>query len=242
MQSIDNGSVERQAPEPRIGAIINKPESPKSLIRLPAAIETTSGQRSTFQPLEADATFDMYDPVNLRIDQTNINQIAAKKLLLTVRVKKPGKQEWFRVHPDPEYRVTVALFQEEGESIEKETFLILPSARAYLLDNEYSLNTLYLYVTTQNNPGIWAVRLPDGRKNDWQSTAAAAVELAMTKWVRIAANMTNRANDVFEAPGDIHTPVWPEKSMRELIHLAFKDHVIADGNHPMIQKLRTPVV
>src|SRR5436305_998076 len=47
---------------------------------------------------------DPFEPENLRLDQTFTETVAVKKLLTTVPVRKPNKQTFFRVHPDPAYR------------------------------------------------------------------------------------------------------------------------------------------
>src|SRR6266446_4716672 len=63
------------------------------------------------------------NPEALRIDQSFLNTGAAKKLLTTVPIRKPNKQDFVRVHPSPEYRLTVALI-ELKES--RETYLVMP--------------------------------------------------------------------------------------------------------------------
>ncbi len=44
----------------------------------------------------------------LRLDQSYADTVGVKKLLTTVPVRKPNRQDFVRVHPDPGYRLTPA--------------------------------------------------------------------------------------------------------------------------------------
>jgi len=49
---------------------------------------------------------DPFDPAALRLTQDFGGIVGVKKELTTVRLKRPGKQTWFRTHPSPEYRIS----------------------------------------------------------------------------------------------------------------------------------------
>ena len=53
----------------------------------------------------------------LRVSQDHIEAVGLKNKLLTVPVRKPSKEWFVRVHPDPAYRFETAVieFKEEGE-------------------------------------------------------------------------------------------------------------------------------
>ena len=51
-------------------------------------------------PLET--TPDPFNPAALRLDQSYADTVGVKKLLTTVAVRKPTRQEFVRVHPDAE--------------------------------------------------------------------------------------------------------------------------------------------
>jgi hypothetical protein len=61
----------------------------------------------------------LIDLESIRIDQTTIDKAVAKKLTTVVHlVRKPKKQEFFRVHPSPEYRLPAAILElEEAREI-----------------------------------------------------------------------------------------------------------------------------
>src|SRR5271166_3496752 len=46
-----------------------------------------------------------FDPARLRLDMGVLRAQAAKRLLITIPVRKPGKQDFIRVHPSPDYRM-----------------------------------------------------------------------------------------------------------------------------------------
>src|SRR5262249_43815964 len=87
---------------------------------------------------------------------------------------------------------------------------------------------------------LWPIRLPapDDRKTEWPRSAREAAELAMTRWVRVKANMSLGAYEIFEAPGVVAEPVWPELSYAELLRIAFRERIITAFDHPVIKRLR----
>ena len=58
----------------------------------------------------------------LRLDQSYADTVGVKKLLTTVPVRKPGRQDFVRVHPDPKYRLTPAAIIEVKE--DREVYLV----------------------------------------------------------------------------------------------------------------------
>jgi hypothetical protein len=79
----------------------------------------------------------------LRLDQAYLQQPVAKKLLTTVPVRKPNKQEFFRVHPAADYRLLAAIVELRDE---RETYLGLPRFVCELGDGEFYGATLHLCI------------------------------------------------------------------------------------------------
>ena len=180
---------------------------------------------------------DPFDPVNLRLDVSFAGTVGVKRLLTTVPVRKPHRQEFVRVHPAPEYRLTpAAIIELQGES---ETYLV-PSQLVPEIAGQCAYVTLYLAITRQKIPLIWPVKLPSetGRQMDWHRSMAEAAEKAMNHWVRITANMARGAYDIDLATGNLGEPEWPELSMQEILRIAFKDRLIDDYDHAVIRRLR----
>jgi hypothetical protein len=155
-------------------------------------------------------------------------------------VRKPNKQDFVRVHPDPDYRLTPAAIIELKE--DREIFPLTP-AMAMELPGEFAVATLFTTVNRQGVLHLWPVKLPgpDGKYNERHRSSAEAAEIAMRKWVRLTANMSLGAYEVFEATGDLPEPTWPDLPFQEILKIAFRDHIIDSLDHPVVQRLRGAV-
>ena len=136
------------------------------------------------------------------------------------------------MHPEAEYRIETAtlVFKEE-----RETFLV---ARGLWpeLPGELTPMVLFLAINRQKVPFLWGIRLPgeDGRHDEWNASALEAAELAQRDWVRVVANMSLGAYEVFSASGNIPEPEWPTQSFQEILKIAFKGRFIDQLDHPAI--------
>jgi hypothetical protein len=119
----------------------------------PSASEADNKEESNLSDIE-----------NLRLDQSYLDQPAAKRLLITVPVRKPKPQDFVRVHPAPEYRICTALIELEAD---RECYIIPPKFLELFNEGEYYVATLYLAVTRQKIVFVWPVKLtaPGGRQN-----------------------------------------------------------------------------
>lgn len=180
---------------------------------------------------------DPFDPAALRLDQSYADTVGVKKLLTTVPVRKPNRQDFVRVHPDPEYRLTPAATIEVKD--EGEVYLVTPNI-APGLAGEFSTVTLFTTISRQGTLHLWPVKLPDpdGRYNEWHRSAAEAAERAMSKWVRVTSSRSLGAYELFEASGELPEPVWPEFSFQEILKIAFRDRIVDRPDHPLVQKLK----
>ena len=180
---------------------------------------------------------DPFDPAALRLDQTFTDGAAVKKLLTTVPVKKPHRQDFIRVHPGADYRLGPVGIVELKE--DREFYVVTPEIAPNLV-GEMAFCTIYTVINRQGVVQLWPVRLPgaDGRHSTWHQSAAEAAELAMRAWIRITANMSLGAYETFEAAANIPDPIWPELSFRDLLKIAFRDRVVDRPDHPLILRLR----
>jgi hypothetical protein len=179
---------------------------------------------------------DPFDLDNLRLDQSFIESAGVKKLLTTIPVKKPGPQDFIRTHPDSKYRAALAVIEFKEE---REIFL-LPPHIANELPGEFTMAVMHTTINRQGVLSIWPVRLPspDGRINEWHRSAAEAAELAITRWIRVKANLALGANEIYEAASSIPDPTWPDLSFQEIIKIAFRDRLISGTDHVVIKRLR----
>lgn len=158
-----------------------------------------------------------------------------RKVLTRVPVRKPNKQEFFRVHPEPEYRLETALLELKEE---REFYLLAPNVRDQMPGDWIGVR-LMTCTNRQNIPFLWPAKLPDpdGRANSWYETALAAAALAMDRWTKMVPDMHLGGYQTYLATGKLSEPEWPEHSFRKLMEVAFKDTFIDDMDHPVIARL-----
>jgi hypothetical protein len=179
---------------------------------------------------------DPFDPASLRLDQSHAGA-GVKKLLTTVPVRRPHRQDFVRVHPDEDYRLTCAIIELREEH---EVYVIAPHI-VPAITGEYVATTLFTTINRQGVLSLWPVRLPgpDGKTNAWHESAATAAAMAVNTWTRIAANMALGAYEVFRAEGQLADPVWPEYTFKEILAIAFnKGRLVDNVEHPLLQRLR----
>ena len=197
-------------------------------------IQSTS--RSVAKEDESSEGADQFDLTKLRLDQSFAETAGVKKLLTTVPVRKPNRQDFIRVHEGENYRMDAALIEFRED---RETYLVAPYI-ARELSGEYVLATIYTAINRQGVPFLWPVRLPtpDGRVNEWHHSARQGAALAMRRWIRVKPNMSLGAYELYEAEAAIPDPEWPDLPFQELVRIAFKDRLIDRLDHPAIKRLR----
>lgn len=178
-----------------------------------------------------------FDPAAFAVHTTVDNGIDIIKTLVTCPVRKPTAHEFVRVHPDQEYHLTVFILENKET---QETYL-LTRELATEFEGVVRTVTLQLAVNRQGVLFLWPVPAPklDGRENQWWLSARIAAQKALRNWVRIIANPSANAYDVFTAQGKLADPVWPENSMSEILNVAFGERfTIRQMDHPVLRRLR----
>jgi hypothetical protein len=154
-----------------------------------------------------------------------------------IPIGKP--RDFFRVHPDPNYRRKCEIYVHKVEGlIEEETFIIGPSMRGTV--DEARPATLVVCVYRDGTTRLWPLKLPkDGEKDflGWASARAAA-RVGMEKWVKLLwKRNTYQTRDAQE--GYAPDPDWSKiPSFDELIRTACGEHgIIRDRDHPIVRNL-----
>lgn len=180
-----------------------------------------------------------FDPSHLKLSQNFSELVGVKKILTTIPTRKPGRQDFVRVHPAEEYRLETIVLELKDE---RETYLVAPELVSEI-PNEVVPKVLYTTINRQGVLTLWPIRLPseDGRHDTWNSSALEAAKLAQSKWIRVAANMSLGAYEVYEATGNIPEPDWPDYDFKTILKIAFSDKYIQDRNHAVLQRLRGEV-
>lgn len=198
----------------------------------------TGAGKGSQEQTQAANTPDPFDPASLRLSQDFASTLGVKKHILTIPIRKPAKEWWVRVHPDPDYQTVTTILELKED---REIYLVVADLRdALAAESTFGVRRLCTAMNRQGVPFIWPLRLPgpDGRIDDWSATANKAADMASRRWIRISANMSVGAYDVFESTADIPDPNWPEMPFQEILRIAFKGHVIDDLNHPVLRRLR----
>jgi len=206
----------------------------------PPGVETLEPQTvpdpSDSETKEGTSEIPEISPENLVVSQDFDSMIAVKKKLITVPVRKPDRQSFVRVHPDDSYSLMTAVLELKDE---RETYLV-DKPLWELIPQELSHRVLLTTITRQGVLSLWPIVLPgsDGRQLDWHKSALEAAQLAKKNWVRLLANMSLKAYEVYVASDNIPEPEWPEESFADLLKIAFKDRWIYDYDHPVLKRLR----
>jgi hypothetical protein len=172
----------------------------------------------------------------LRLSPESAAMIGTREVLTHVPVRKPSRTEWVRVHPNPEMQIATGVFIDREE---RETFFVVPELRPELVGDLRPV-LLATSITRQGVVCLWPIPLPDesGRRNAWGDAAREAAETAKEQWVRVVADMALGAYRIHLAEGDLPDPVWPVKSLGELLQLAFKGRIVDSIDHPVVRRLR----
>ncbi len=185
------------------------------------------------RPAPADI-FTNLEALRLSADAASI--AGTSEVLSHVPVRKPNRHEFFRTRPAADFWFDTAVFEDREE---RETFFVAPPMREALV-GEIRPVLLVPTITRQGVLLLWPLKLPtEGqRQNGWAETAREAAELAKTKWVRLVADMSLGGYRIYQAEGTLSDPEWPNKSLNEIMQIAFRDRIVDSESHPVVRRLR----
>jgi hypothetical protein len=181
---------------------------------------------------------DPFDVSKLRLSQDFLAASGVKKILNTIPVRKPSKEWFVQTHPDEDYRIQTFVVELKEDS---ETYLVDQSLWNDLAsESTFSPRALITSINRQGVLFLWPIRLPgaDGRLDEWSRSAMDAATRAAGKWLRVQANMSLGAYEMYEAAGQWAGPEWPDMPFQELLRIAFKDRFITSYDHPVLKRLR----
>ncbi len=173
-----------------------------------------------------------FDPRSLRIGQRLGEGPTTRKLVTTVQVRKPNRQEYFRVHPDQTYRLdSAARGQSGGRDLPGR-----PGDRAGDPWRGCCQDPLSDRHATWRTPAV-AGAIAGRARTAWNAAAHQAALSAEARWVRIAANKGAGTYDAYEALDQVAEPAWPDLSFERLLEMAFKNRFIDNLDHPVVRRL-----
>jgi len=155
-----------------------------------------------------------------------------------VPLERPKRQEFFRTNPDPAWSLTTSVLFDD-ENFGRDAYLVMPQMRGALLGDTRPV-FLAPVITRQGVFKFWPFKLPldDGRPNAWFESAREGLELSKNSWVCMKPDLSLGAYRILQAIGDIPNPVWPDKSVNELLEIAFRGRIIDSEDHPLVRRLR----
>jgi hypothetical protein len=188
------------------------------------------------RPGERSPAPDPFDPANFVLDQSYLHDSVSQKVLLEVNMRKPARDEFFRVHSDPSYRVgPVATIKDDR------TDYIIDPALAKRAKIQHTVSTLYTCINIDHELFLWPATVPGsggGSILAWHTSAITAATTAMTQWIKLVSDNNAKRYDGFVAQGELDEPEWPALTMAEILKLAFRDRHITDYDHPVLRKKR----
>jgi hypothetical protein len=98
----------------------------------------------------------VFDFEAIRIPPDFEREAGVRKQLTQVKVRKPRRQEWVRVHPEHRVKVATIVYKENDES-RPEIYLVSPNV-ALNLGDEITYTTLYLAINRQGVVFLWPCR------------------------------------------------------------------------------------
>jgi hypothetical protein len=183
------------------------------------------------------SNLDPFAPENLRLDPSTTEGAAVRKVLCTIPVKKPGRQVFFRVHPEFREMFPIIDLKDDREEyiVVKE---LVPELATELVHKQ-----LCLAITRQGTLFFLPLRLPgpDGKDMGWWKSLREHAKRAEKHWIRVYANHELGAYEVLEARDKLSEPEWPspdEYPFWDLVKIAFRDYLITSLDHPVVKRLR----
>ena len=189
---------------------------------------------------EYDEPVDPFDPEALRIQAGE--EVETKRDVHSIPVRKPKRDQFFRVRPESEYQTDTAILEHESGR-GRETYLIAPSLREEVraLTTGVTPVRLFVAVTKRGSTFLWPARLPESDTSmlarTWYDSALSVAEDAKFAWVKMISDQEASSYYSVKAFGDLGPPQWLDLSFRDLIFKAFRIYIIDSLDHPVIREV-----
>jgi hypothetical protein len=202
--------------------------------------EATKPKLELVPPTEEQLDEEEQEFRRLRRDLPGVKGASAVGIVTIGVAKIPGKNEFFRTHPD--FHPVVPIVDLEV-GMDRQFFAVTDEMVEALASIGISVtdHALYLTVTSRGATKIVPVRGAnmDGEQNEYARTKEIGLMQGQGEWVRLYTDHENRCYKVFSAPaGRFAEPQWPALTPAKLFKLAFRDkgRLIDSPEHPLFQK------
>lgn len=171
---------------------------------------------------------DIFDDLaKLELPETELLQTATAAST-TIPFRKPRKDEWFRVNPDPTMMRTFLIY--EDSSSNNKPYIVTPVAHAVM---EPVSRKRIVYAAINRNGEVFLS--PVGVGDDaWSISSRSGHQTAMSVWVRLTTNR-DKGEYVTTTATFANAPIFPPITLNDLLRSAFgAAGVISDLNHPIV--------
>ncbi len=185
---------------------------------------------------------DPFDVSRLRLPDDDDADLGVQELVVSIPYRKPSKESFFRIHPDPAYRCVGGLIELKDD--ETESYWVDRSLWPHLAEEPtFGRRQVFTACTRQGLVFLWGCRLPgpDGKSPDWVTIPLEAAKAAETKWTKLYWDQGQRRHRIKVSIHLDDEPTWPTQPFPELLRLAFRDRVITSLDHPILKRLRGEV-
>jgi hypothetical protein len=178
---------------------------------------------------------DPFDPAALRI--SGDAEISTERVLTAVPVRKPKRDEFFRVRAGEDFTMD-ALVVEREDDLDREIYVVVPAVADAVLEVARRVR-LFTCISKRGTVFLWPAKLPgeSGSGQRWAETGLKIAGHAETLWVRMWGDRSLGGYTMIKAKGNLEEPKWPDKTFRELLRIAFEGRIIDRPDHPLIREL-----
>ena len=186
-------------------------------------------------------TFDPFDPSNFAVSPEALRSMqpdtGVTPVLTGIKVDKPPKQSFVRVHPDHSYVIVAPVHFNEAT---RRNYLVMPQIAAQMERGFAPTRELRLGQTRQGTLFIWPVPVlnpDDKRPSQWHTSHREVMVVAQSKWVRMSSD-TDSDRYHYAVASFAAEPIWPDTPFRDILELAFgREGIIGDVSHPVYRQL-----
>jgi hypothetical protein len=167
----------------------------------------------------------------------------SEKVLTSLPVRKPRRDEFIRCHP--EFRVVVNVYQDKQNNV---SYLVGPDALGELEAVAGGVRRCQVTLTANYSGAMFAWEVPvpsDSRANRWTSTSFQGCEEASKSWIRVSADMGAGEYVLHRrVVNDAKVPTWPAEiqHVSDLLRLSYGTggggDVIESADHEVLKRLR----
>jgi hypothetical protein len=149
-----------------------------------------------------------------------------------VRTLREGMH--LRVCDDPVYRLENMFVAETKTGL----YFVYPQYRE-ALSSLCKCSTLYLAVDGHGTYFLLRCKrpMPGFEANEWFRTARVVAEAAMIGWVKVTKPSSDDSWSYIPVQNKMFEPKWPDKSLEEILRVAFPDRVVNRPDHDLIKQV-----